>query len=218
MNPIPISSEKYWEVPGCQKAYIAPKYNGINQPFFSLFRCPIQTTTPCLSINLADAYNYIISPYAKERTEQLRKITDTKQHSQFKTVSFDFCTFSGIFSKRTDRNLIFHSNLICLDFDHLPDVEATFNALKEDRYFETQLLFHSPSGDGLKWVISFLDSYLKYRDGNETKAEYQQRLFKSLYNYIFNHYNVQVDKMCRNVSRACFLPYDPQAFLNPKLL
>ena len=79
MNPIPISSEKYWEVPGCQKAYIAPKYNGINQPFFSLFRCPIQTTTPCLSINLADAYNYIISPYAKERTEQLRKITDTKQ-------------------------------------------------------------------------------------------------------------------------------------------
>lgn len=193
-------------MPGCSQISASQNANSIGIPFFSLFRNPIQNLVPCQTINLIDAYNYIISPYAKERTKQLREITDAKQRSQFKAASFDFCTFSGTFTKRTDKSLRIHSGLICLDFDHLPDVEGTFNALKEDSYFETQLLFRSPSGDGLKWVVSFLDSYI------------QQRIFNSLYNYIFNHYNVQIDKMCRNVSRACFLPHDPQAYLNPNLL
>lgn len=205
-------------MPGCSQISASQNANSIGIPFFSLFRNPIQNLVPCQAISLADAYNYIVSPYAKEKTLQLREITDAKQRSQFKAASFDFCTFSGTFTKRTDKSLRIHSGLICLDFDHLPDVEGTFNALKEDCYFETQLLFRSPSGDGLKWVVSFLDSYIQYRDANETKAEYQQRIFNSLYNYIFNHYDVQIDKMCRNVSRACFLPHDPQAYLNPNLL
>jgi hypothetical protein len=27
-----------------------------------------------------------------------------------------------------------------------------------------------------------------------------------------------VDKHCRNLSRACYLPHDPNAYLNPSLL
>ena len=44
------------------------------------------------------------------------------------------------------------------------------------------------------------------------------RFFASLYNYIFNHYGVEVDRKCRNLSRACFLPHDAGAYLNPSLL
>jgi hypothetical protein len=47
-----------------------------------------------------------------------------------------------------------HSGLLCLDFDHLNNVQILFEQLLNDDYFETQLLFRSPSGDGLKWVIS----------------------------------------------------------------
>ena len=205
----------YWRNP---KEYQPIPSPNKEQIFFSLFTAPIKTTRPFQNVNLFDIYNYIISPYAQQATQQLRLISDAKERRQYKSEHFDFCTFSGIFSYRTDKAIIQHSGLICLDFDHLPDVEATFNTLKNDRYFETQLLFRSPSGDGLKWVISFFDSYRLYRNGEETLSEYQTRFFASLFNYILNHYNVQVDKSCRNVSRACYLPYDPNAYLNPSLL
>ena len=90
--------------------------------------------------------------------------------------------------------------------------------MKEDQYFETLLLFRSPSGDGLKWVISFHDSFFRYGKDGESYGEYQVRFFASLYNYVFNHYCVEVDKHCRNLSRACYLPHDPNAYLNPSLL
>ncbi len=205
----------YWQN---LKGYRPCPPSGKEQVYFSLFTAPISTTRPFQNVSLIDIYNYLISPCAKQATQQLRQIPNEKERRHFKAEHFDYCTFSGIFSYRSDKAIIEHSGLICLDFDHLPDVEATFSLLKDDRYFETLLLFRSPSGDGLKWVISFFDSFRRYRNGEESLSEYQTRFFPSLYNYIFNHYDVQVDKSCRNVSRACFLPYDPSAFLNPSLL
>ncbi len=72
--------------------------------------------------------------------------------------------------------------------------------------------------NGLKWVISFHDSFFRYGKDGESYGEYQVRFFASLYNYVFNHYCVEVDKHCRNLSRACYLPHDPNAYLNPSLL
>ena len=187
-------------------------------PCFSIFRRPITNKYPYQVVNLIDVFNYIISDYAKDRTREYRGIKIDKYRRQFKADKFDYCTFSGIFSIRADKAIIQHSGYICLDFDHLKDVEATFRQLKEDQYFDTLLLFRSPSGDGLKWVISFTDSYFRYGNDGESLGEYQERFFISLYNYIFNHYDVEVDKHCRNLSRACFLPHDPDAFLNPSLL
>ena len=189
-----------------------------NMPAFSIFRRPISNKYPYQVVNLIDVFNYIISDYAKDRTREYRGIKIDKYRRQFKADKFDYCTFSGIFSIRADKAIIQHSGYICLDFDHLKDVEATFRQLKEDQYFDTLLLFRSPSGDGLKWVISFTDSYFRYGNDGESLGEYQERFFISLYNYIFNHYDVEVDKHCRNLSRACFLPHDPDAFLNPSLL
>ena len=187
-------------------------------PCFSIFRRPITNKHPYQVVNLIDVFNYIISDYAKDRTQVLRAIKEERYRRQFKADKFDYCTFSGTFSVREDKAIIQHSGLICLDFDHLKDVETIFEALKKDQYFETLLLFRSPSGDGLKWVISFTDSFSRYRNENESLGDYQIRFFASLYNYIFNHYDVQVDRRCRNLSRACFLCFDPEAYLNPSFL
>jgi len=94
--------------------------------------------------------------------------------------------------------------LLCLDFDHLNNVETLFQRLLQDDYFETQLLFRSPSGDGLKWVISI-------EDNPTTHSNY----FTAVANYIAKTYGVAVDKSGRDISRACFLPHDPNAYLNP---
>ena len=208
----------FWGTPNNYAVKPSPSCDLKNMPAFSIFRRPISNKYPYQVVNLIDVFNYIISDYAKDRTREYRGIKIDKYRRQFKADKFDYCTFSGIFSIRADKAIIQHSGYICLDFDHLKDVEATFRQLKEDQYFDTLLLFRSPSGDGLNWVISFTDSYFRYGNDGESLGEYQERFFISLYNYIFNHYDVEVDKHCRNLSRACFLPYDPDAFLNPSLL
>ena len=42
--------------------------------------------------------------------------------------------------------------------------------------------------------------------------------FAAVANYILQTYGVEVDKSGRDISRACFLPHDPQAYINPRLL
>lgn len=174
---------------------------------FSFFRAPISNTQPHKTISLLDAYNYIAGNYAKQRTEKLRSFNDVKQTRRYKSSNFDYCTFSGIFTTRNDKALVKYSGLLCVDFDHLNNVDMLFNRLLQDDYFDTQLLFRSPSGDGLKWIVSI-----------DTDQATHSNYFVSVANYILQTYGVEVDKSGRDISRACFLPHDPQAFINPQFL
>ena len=176
-------------------------------PVFSFFRAPISNTFPHKSITLLDAYHYLIGHFARQRTLTLREISDAQQARRFKASNFDYCCFSGIFSKRNDNALIRHSGLMCIDFDHLSAPDDLFRRLLLDEYFDTQLLFRSPSGDGLKWIIPIDLAESSHGD-----------YFQAVAAYILQRYSVQIDKSGRDVSRACFLPYDPNAFLNPKIL
>ena len=176
-------------------------------PLFSFFRAPVTNTRPCKSITLLDAYRYIAGGYARQRTAQLRSVTDPGQARLFKAANFDYCTFSGTFTARSDKSLIRHSGLLCIDFDHLQSVESLRSRLLQDEYFDTQLLFRSPSGTGLKWVI-------ETGMGNLPHAGY----FHAVANYIRATYAVEADKSGSDVSRACFLPHDPDCIINPKYL
>jgi len=191
-EPLQPKSLPFWEVGGA---------------LFSFFKAPVRNTIPHKSICLLDAYNYIVGEYAKQRTEKLRTITDPKQARQYKATNFDYCTFSGMFTTRNDKALVNHSCLLCVDFDHLQNVDLLRNQLLQDEYFETQLLFVSPSGDGLKWIISI--------DAAKTS---HGEFFAAVANYILQTYKVEVDKSGRDISRACFLAYDPNAFIHPNNL
>ena len=177
--------------------------------FFSFFKAPVRNTIPHKSICLLDAYNYIVGDYAKQRTEKLRGIKEPKQARQYKASTFDYCTFSGMFQTRNDKALISHSGLLCIDFDHLQSVDLLRKQLLQDEYFETQLLFVSPSGDGIKWIISISPPMGDL--GGFSHSNY----FAAVANYILQTYGVEVDKSGRDISRACFLPYDPMAYINP---
>lgn len=174
---------------------------------FSFFPAPIKNTIPVLKMTLADAYEYITGPTAVSRTHELRSKTDIKEARKFKSEKFDYCTFSGLFSKRSDQALVQHSGLLCLDFDHLKNLEEVRQQLLNDDYFETQLLFVSPSSNGLKWIIEIDIS-------QTTHADY----FRAVANYLKQTYNIDVDQSGKDVSRACFLPYDPDCYINPKNL
>ena len=182
----------------------SPSIGGVGEASFSFFKAPVQNIIPHKSISLLDAYNYIVGEYAKQRTEKLRDIKEPKQARQFKANNFDYCTFSGVFTSRNDKKIVQHSGLMAVDFDHLPNLEEVRQSLLVDEYFDTQLLFVSPSGDGLKWIIEI-----------DTRKAPHGEYFSSVANYILQTYGIEVDKSGRDISRACFLPHDPQAFINP---
>ena len=174
---------------------------------FSFFRRPIQNLKPTAEWTLAQAWQYITSTDAAQATRRLRELSDKDQRRAFKSTQFDYVTFSGTFSKRGKKHLIKYSGLICLDFDHLTDVEDLFQRLLQDEYFDTLLLFRSPSGNGLKWII-----HINIQDSSQ-----HEEFFESLVCYCQQTYGVTPDEHCRDLGRACFLPYDPYAYLGTNL-
>lgn len=52
-------------------------------------------------------------------------MTDKKEAKRYKSSAFDYATFSGTFATRNDKDLVAHSGLICIDFDHVSDLEAS---------------------------------------------------------------------------------------------
>ena len=176
------------------------------QILFTFYKAPVTNTKPYRNITLLDAWHYITGDTAAERTQKLRSIDDPKRARNYKAANFDYCSFSGTFSSRSDKALIEHSGLICLDFDHLDNVETLFKRLLNDECFDTQLLFRSPSGNGLKWIVPINIADMPHSD-----------YFRAIANYVLATYGVEVDKSGKDISRACFLPYDPQAFINPNL-
>lgn len=174
-----------------------------SNPTFSFFRRPIQNLNPCTTWTLEDAWRYITSSEAAEATEQLRSLTNKDEQRKFKSTHFDYVTFSGRFKKRGKGQLIHHSGLICLDFDNVSDVESLFKRLLQDKCFMTRLLFRSPSGNGLKWVIQI----------DCADVEDHEEYFESLLEYCTQTYGITPDQQCRDIGRACFLPHDPDAYL-----
>lgn len=114
---------------------------------FLVLPCPDpEHGVPDVAFSILDAYRYISEPIAKERTEQLRGMTSHDEARLFKARHFDYCTFSGLFKSRSSSQLIQHSGLVCVDFDHVEDIPALKQQLLEHEYFDTILMFTSAFG------------------------------------------------------------------------
>lgn len=151
-------------------------------------------------------------------TENLRNISDSdpkKAHdlrSRFKQENLPFVTFGGSFSYRKIENLTSPSGFVVLDFDHIgtgEKLEAMKQTLSEDPVLDPVLLFVSPSGDGLKIVLS---------PRQEIKGDPDfKKALGSLSNYFGQKYELTLDPSGKDISRPCFLCYDPRAvFRTPK--
>lgn len=100
--------------------------------------------------------------------------------------------------------------VLILDFDHLRQKEINIEAFKmkiiaDDK---TLLLFKSPSGDGLK---VFYQLAVPFYDPSKYSVFY--KLFASKIANDLGAHQV-VDKVTSDVSRACFVSYDPDVYLN----
>lgn len=186
---------------------------------FSFYRAPISNTVPHRTVGIEQIYNAIRGEYYRESTEQLRALcrrveegSATRRDVQrFKARHFDYATFSGEFTRRGEEGLLRHSGLICFDFDHIGGwkggegiggVYGLRYVLSRDPSLDTVLLFRSPGGDGLKWVVA-VDL------ARATHAEW----FDALSCYVARNYGVETDPSGRDVARSCYLPWDPEALM-----
>lgn len=173
---------------------------------FSYFAKGVTNTVPEREVTLQEVFSIIKdNEELKRDTDTLRSTADEQKRKEFKKTSLPSVTFSGTFSRRQDDELTMHSNLLCLDFDHVGDEEKIRNVrikLLNDPYIDTALLFTSPSSDGIKWVV-WIDI------NSHTHLDH----FLAIENYLCSIYELEIDKQCKNVSRSCFLCHDPQVVI-----
>lgn len=159
-------------------------------------------------------YEWIRSPWcAVEATVGYRAILPTasqEQKQDFKILSFQYATFSGVFNYRNERSLVTRSPFLTLDFDNLNSHEEAREIqgrLCQDTEVVTALCFVSPSGRGVKWVVELPE----WTDGKPFKEQ-----FDMMRNYVSFNYGLNADKSGSDVCRACYLPWDDQCYINPK--
>lgn len=116
-------------------------------------------------------------------------------------------TFSGTFTeKRNLENLKLYNRLIVLDFDKLNEDEIIegHKLLLADDYVLT--FWRSPSDKGFKGLVSL--EYVNIT--NEFNIDFLHKCaFKKLSNHFEELYNLELDKSGSDISRLCFLSYDP---------
>ncbi|MGY2134732.1 BT4734/BF3469 family protein [Hymenobacter sp. HD11105] len=177
-------------------------------PLFSYYRGGIAATVPYAAINPAQLHAVLISPRHRALTEALRAApVGSPQRAELKK-RLDYVTPAGTFARRANEGLASLSGLLALDFDHLPDVGAARAALLVDELLapELVLLFTSPSGDGLKALVR-TDPTAAHLDN-----------FRAYAAYLATHYallGLRADEAGKDVARACFVPYAPDAWLVP---
>ena len=177
--------------------------NRLSQYSFNLFKGGIKVKKPTETITLADAVALIGGPTYEMDTRQLRAFEPDLQ-KVFK-ADLDYVTFSGTFTPtRLVKNLKQHSDLFCLDFDHVANLFETRLQLQADP--QTLVLFTSPSGKGLKVIFEV--------PGLDAEPERHKGFFQDMSIYIRQTYGLDVDASGSDVSRACFMVHDPSVYVN----
>lgn len=155
--------------------------------------------TSAYDLTLFEAAQRLKSVY-KQQIENLRILP--KQEYDTEKRKLHAILFAGTAVNRTDNDIQKPSGLMVTDYDHLPDQEykRIWDKLTKDKH--TVLAFRSPSGDGIKCVVSI---------PNSSKDEYRKR-FKAYAEYI--NESEYFDIKNSNISRLCFVSYDPDLYEN----
>lgn len=141
----------------------------------------------------------------KPLIEKARKLYSNNEFERYTLLknTLPAVTFSGTFSpSRTAGNLATYSSLIVLDVDKAgADLNRIKELLSKDQYILAVWL--SPSGDGLKFLIMI-----------ENHEDQHKTAYKAATIYYKEKYEISVDTSGSDVSRLCFVSYDPDIKVN----
>ena len=138
-----------------------------------------------------------------KKIKMIRATSDEEKQVELK-LTLPGVMFSETFHRRSSKELIQHSGLICMDFDDVEHPAETIDNMRFDPHLA--LAFVSPRANGVKAVFCIPD------DGNHGNA------FETVRDYCATMYELQADEACKDVSRLCFLSVDPEAHYAPDAL
>jgi hypothetical protein len=174
----------------------------------SLFTNGIRSTTPTKSITLQQLYRRITLNRYAAKTAALRALPiDSPRRKQLK-LQLDSVTPAGVFTKRCNEGLKARSGLLVLDFDDVPNPTLLSKLLRRDRTLGPSVMLEciSQSQVGLKVLVA-VDLGIAHERSYEAIANYLASKRPKWFQWL--------DKAGKDVSRACLLCHDPQAYLNP---
>ena len=156
------------------------------------------------SKSFSEIIDLIKSEEFQKPIQKLRLTLETSNEQyQLRKKQLPSFTPAGTFSD--SRSLEKHdkySQILHLDLDHLDNLEIT-DKLKESEYVLGY--FISPSGKGLKVFYK-----------TNSKAEFHTKNALKLIEWFQREYDIVCDRACKDISRLCFISYDPSAYYNPK--
>lgn len=162
----------------------------------------ITQTTNLKEINMKEVLQIIKSEKYKVHTEYLRSETDKEKRSNYKRNNLPYVNFNGKFEKRSNDQLIKASGFMILDYDESYDLEKN-QEIKQKLIDDNHVFsfFTSPSG-GIKFLVKI----------PVVKSDIE---FKGYYNGVvayFKEKGIILDESGKDISRACFLSFDPDLF------
>jgi len=137
----------------------------------------------------------------KDTVQEIRTTVDETNKSLLKKT-LPAVTISGQFiNSRNLKELINHSGFLHIDFDKVDNLEKSMEILKKDLFSFS--VFLSPSGNGIKVLVKISNNKIEH-----------SKCFKSLEKYYQKEYDLKIDPQCKDITRAMFLSYDPDIFVN----
>lgn len=166
---------------------------------FQLVNRPTPANTVTVRRMLADIKN----GRWRNEIERLREIYQQNGKDAYKSeraTLLEAVTFSGTFSKRSNDRIQCHSGILALDFDNLGE-RITVAREQCKRISSVLAIFASPSGEGLKVLVA-----VSATDQSSHRAAFEAAAA------MFRAKGLEPDEACKDVSRLCFVSFDPEAW------
>ncbi|MDX8338767.1 DUF3987 domain-containing protein [Draconibacterium sp. IB214405] len=157
-------------------------------------------------VDLEDILKAIKNGQFKEEIEHLRSIKDKEEYGELKKQLPHF-TPSGTFDgRRKENSLSSYNSVIILDIDKLEGDEL-FVRDRAGMMENTYAAFLSPGGQGVKILVKV-----------DTDSESHRYAFDQVASLYEEALGIEVDQSGKDISRACFVSYDPKLYINENAL
>ena len=148
--------------------------------------------------------------YADLITKLRETVNNKRAYSQQKKQLPSVC-FCGIFwGAHYKHNLTSYTNLLVIDIDHVRDNKLEIKRILIDDP-KIVAVWDSVSGQGLKALL-YLDYSVNVSLGNLWVA-HEKCAFPQVQRYLKRTYEVEIDSSGKDVTRHCFVSFDPDIFL-----
>lgn len=159
------------------------------------------SVSPVKILDIYKAIEGIKNGTYKEQVLKARSYISSKEKYDIEKKKLPLIGWNGTFSTRANDNLKEHSGFATLDFDKVDDLQGLIELINSDPY--TFCSFITPSGRGVKVLVKIPKV--------ATDSDY-----KSFYHELENNYNQyhKCDPANKDISRASFISYDPNLYIN----